>query len=84
MLKHLILMLPAQMRAGGVVGYQEGGELIFTPTQELGSNFDVSEYIDPETGRFYINEFQRDVVFNPQLREAEMARGAYDTTRRDE
>jgi hypothetical protein len=42
--------------------------------QELGSNFDVSEYIDPETGRFYINEFQRDVVFNPQLREAEMAR----------
>jgi hypothetical protein len=62
---------PAQMRAGGVVGYQEGGELIFTPTQELGSNFDVSEYIDPETGRFYINEFQRDVVFNPQLREAE-------------
>jgi hypothetical protein len=66
---------PAQMRAGGVVGYQGGGELIFTPTQELGSNFDVSEYIDPETGRFYINEFQRDVVFNPQLREAEMARG---------
>jgi hypothetical protein len=62
---------PAQMRAGGVVGYQGGGELIFTPTQELGSNFDVSEYIDPETGRFYINEFQRDVVFNPQLREAE-------------
>jgi hypothetical protein len=66
---------PAQMRAGGVVGYQGGGELVFTPTQELGSNFDVSEYIDPETGRFYINEFQRDVVFNPQLREAEMARG---------
>jgi hypothetical protein len=62
---------PAQMRAGGVIGYQGGGELIFTPTQELGSNFDVSEYIDPETGRFYINEFQRDVVFNPQLREAE-------------
>jgi hypothetical protein len=62
---------PAQMRAGGVVGYQGGGELVFTPTQELGSNFDVSEYIDPETGRFYINEFQRDVVFNPQLREAE-------------
>jgi hypothetical protein len=62
---------PAQMRAGGVVGYQGGGELIFTPTQELGSNFDVSEYINPETGRFYINEFQRDVVFNPQLREAE-------------
>jgi hypothetical protein len=45
------------------------------PTQELGSTFDISEYIDPETGRFYINEFQRDVVFNPQLREAEMARG---------
>jgi hypothetical protein len=66
---------PAQMRAGGVVGYQGGGELVFTPTQELGSNFDVSEYIDPETGRFYINEFQRDVVFNPQLREAEMATG---------
>jgi hypothetical protein len=66
---------PAQMRAGGVVGYQEGGELIFTPTKDLGSTFDVSEYIDPETGRFYINEFQRDVVFNPQLREAEMARG---------
>jgi hypothetical protein len=62
---------PAQMRAGGVVGYQGGGELVFTPTQELGSNFDVSEYINPETGRFYINEFQRDVVFNPQLREAE-------------
>jgi hypothetical protein len=66
---------PAQMRAGGVVGYQGGGELIFTPTQELGSNFDVSEYINPETGRFYVNEFQRDVVFNPQLREAEMATG---------
>jgi hypothetical protein len=66
---------PAQMRAGGVVGYQEGGELIFVPTKDLGSTFDVSEYIDPETGRFYINEFQRDVVFNPQLREAEMARG---------
>jgi hypothetical protein len=65
---------PAQMRAGGVVGYQEGGELVFTP-QELGSTFDISEYIDPETGRFYVNEFQRDVVFNPQLREAEMARG---------
>jgi hypothetical protein len=75
---------PAQMRAGGVVGYQGGGELIFTPTQELGSNFDVSEYIDPETGRFYINEFQRDVVFNPQLREAEMAMGRMPLTPQEE
>jgi hypothetical protein len=66
---------PAQMRAGGVIGYQEGGELAFVPTKDLDSTFDISEYIDPETGRFYINEFQRDVVFNPQLREAEMARG---------
>jgi hypothetical protein len=65
---------PAQMRAGGVVGYQEGGRVPLSP-QELGSTFDISEYIDPETGRFYINEFQRDVVFNPQLREAEMATG---------
>jgi hypothetical protein len=65
---------PAQMRAGGVVGYQEGGRVPLS-LQELGSTFDISEYIDPETGRFYINEFQRDVVFNPQLREAErMAR----------
>jgi hypothetical protein len=66
--------VPAQMRAGGVVGYQEGGRVPLSP-QELGSTFDISEYIDPETGRFYINEFQRDVVFNPQLREAEMATG---------
>jgi hypothetical protein len=65
---------PAQMRAGGVVGYQEGGATPPSP-RDLGSTFDISEYIDPETGRFYINEFQRDVVFNPQLREAEMARG---------
>jgi hypothetical protein len=66
--------VPAQMRAGGVAGYQEGGRVPLSP-QELGSTFDISEYIDPETGRFYVNEFQRDVVFNPQLREAEMARG---------
>jgi hypothetical protein len=66
---------PAQMRAGGVIGYQEGGELAFVPTKDFDSTFDISEYIDPETGRFYINEFQRDVVFNPQLREAEMATG---------
>jgi len=59
------------MRAGGPVGYQSGGELVFTPVQEAGSTFDVSEYINPETGRFYINEYERDVVFNPELRRAE-------------
>ena len=57
-------------RAGGMVKYQEGGMAKYSP-EEVGSRFDVSEYIDPETGRFYINEFQRDVVFNPELREAE-------------
>jgi hypothetical protein len=61
---------PTTMRAGGVIGYQEGGRTPLSP-QEAGSRFDISEYIDPETGRFYINEFQRDVVFNPELREAE-------------
>jgi hypothetical protein len=39
--------------------------------REAGSKFDISEYIDPETGMFYINEYQRDVLFNPELREAE-------------
>lgn len=54
--------------------FEEGGEVEpmrkYTPT-ELGSTFDISEYIDPETGRFMINEYRRDVVFNPELRRAE-------------
>ena len=41
--------------------------------KEAGSRFDVSEYIDPITGRFRINEYQRNVVFNPELRKAEQA-----------
>ncbi len=71
------------MRMGGIVGYQGGGAIPTSPPgmreggavppspKDLGSTFDISEYIDPETGRFYVNEFQRDVVFNPELREAE-------------
>lgn len=52
--------------------FAEGGEAMtkYTPT-ELGSTFDVSEYIDPDTGRFMINEYRRDVVFNKGLEEAE-------------
>jgi hypothetical protein len=54
--------------------FEEGGEVEpmrkYTPT-ELGSTFDVSEYIDPETGRFMINEYRRDVVFGKGLEEAE-------------
>jgi len=57
-------------KAGGLVAYKEGG-MPKLSAKEAGSQFDISEYIDPETGRFYINEFQRDVVFNPELREAE-------------
>jgi hypothetical protein len=57
-------------RSGGVVAFEEGGMPKYA-AEEVGSTFDISEYIDPETGRFYINEFQRDVVFNPELREAE-------------
>jgi hypothetical protein len=52
------------------VGMAEGG-MPRLSAGEAGSQFDVSQYINPDTGRFYINEFQRDVVFNPQLREAE-------------
>jgi hypothetical protein len=56
--------------------FEEGGEVEpmkkYTPA-ELGSTFDVSEYIDPETGRFMINEYRRDVVFNKGLEEAEEA-----------
>jgi hypothetical protein len=52
------------------VGMAEGG-MPRLSAKDVGSRFDVSEYIDPKTGRFYINEFQRDVVFNPRLREAE-------------
>jgi hypothetical protein len=57
-------------RSGGIVAFEEGGMPKYA-AEEVGSTFDISEYIDPETGRFYINEFQRDVVFNPELREAE-------------
>ena len=67
------------MYAGGpVMGspqyFEEGGEVEpmrkYTPA-ELGSTFDVSEYIDPETGRFMINEYRRDVIFGKGLEEAE-------------
>jgi hypothetical protein len=56
--------------------FAEGGEPKAEPMRkytpaELGSTFDVSEYIDPETGRFMINEYRRDVVFNKGLEEAE-------------
>jgi len=54
--------------------FEEGGEVEpmarYTPA-ELGSTFDVSEYIDPETGRFMINEYRRDVVFGKGLQDAE-------------
>lgn len=54
--------------------FEEGGEVEpmrkYTPT-ELGSTFDISEYIDPDTGRFMINEYRRDVVFGRGLEEAE-------------
>jgi len=73
-------------KAGGLVLYAggpvmgspqyfaEGGEAMtkYTP-KDLGSTFDVSEYIDPETGRFMINKYRRDVVFNPELARAEAA-----------
>ena len=62
--------VPAGVRAGGRINLAEGGMPKLTPT-EAGSRFDVSQYVDPQTGRFYINEFQRDIVFNPELREAE-------------
>jgi len=42
----------------------------YTPA-ELGSTFNIADYIDPETGRFMINEFRRDVIFNKNLEEAE-------------
>ena len=54
--------------------FEEGGEVEpmrkYTPA-ELGSTFDVSEYIDPDTGRFMINEYRRDVVFGKGLEQAE-------------
>ena len=54
--------------------FEEGGKVEpmrkYTPS-ELGSTFDISEYIDPETGRFMINEYRRDVVFGKGLEEAE-------------
>lgn len=61
---------PVTGRMGGMVSFAEGGMPRLT-AQEAGSQFDVREYIDPQTGRFYINEFKRDQVFNPQLRQAE-------------
>jgi hypothetical protein len=67
---------PVTGRMGGIVTLAEGGMPKLSP-QQAGSRFDVSQYIDPDTGRFYINEFKRDEVFNPRLREAEeMARRA--------
>jgi hypothetical protein len=51
--------------------YIGAGEPAQMPTEGLGSNFNLSEYINPETGRFYVNEFQRNAVFNPESREAE-------------
>jgi hypothetical protein len=56
--------------------FEEGGKV--EPMQkfgaeDLGSTFDISEYIDPDTGRFMINEYRRDVVFNPELERAETA-----------
>jgi hypothetical protein len=61
---------PVTGRMGGMVSFAEGGMPRFAPA-EVGSEFNVQDYIDPNTGRFYINEFQRDQVFNPQLRQAE-------------
>jgi hypothetical protein len=58
------------IRAGGLIRYQEGG-MAKLSAREAGSQFDISEYIDPETGRFLVHEYQRDVLFNPELREAE-------------
>jgi hypothetical protein len=54
--------------------FEEGGKV--EPMQKFGaedlkSTFDISEYIDPDTGRFMINEYRRDVVFNPALQRAE-------------
>lgn len=61
---------PVTGRMGGRVSFAEGGMPKFSPA-EVGSQVDVNEYINPETGKFRINEYQRDVVFNPRLREAE-------------
>lgn len=70
--------LISKYAGGPVMGspqyFEEGGEVEpmrkYTPT-ELGSTFDISEYIDPDTGRFMINEYRRDVVFGKGLEEAE-------------
>ena len=72
--------LISRYAGGPVMGspqyFEEGGKVEpmrkYTPA-ELGSTFDVSEYIDPETGRFMINKYRRDVVFNPELARAEAA-----------
>jgi (2Fe-2S) ferredoxin len=67
----------AALYAGGPVTGQpqyfaKGGETMakYTP-QELESTFDMSEYIDPDTGRFKVFEYERDVVYNPRLKAAE-------------
>jgi len=70
---------PVAGRMGGIVNLAEGGMPKLTPA-EAGSQVNVQDYIDPETGRFYINEFKRDEVFGSKLRDAEAAkRLAYET-----
>ena len=61
---------PVAGRMGGMVGFAEGGMPKLTPA-EAGSQVNVQDYIDPKTGKFYINEYKRDVVFNPILKRAE-------------
>ena len=78
-------------RQGGMVKYQEGGEVQPMPklsAKEAGSKFDIAEFIDDQ-GRlvqgynrpiydennvligYDFQPYQRDVVFNPRLRERE-------------
>ena len=71
---------PVTGRMGGMVSFAEGGMPKFTPA-EVGSEFSVQDYVNPETGKFYINEFKRDEVFNPRLRQAEAEQRAEDPLR---
>ena len=64
---------PVAGRMGGMVSFAEGGMPKLTPA-EAGSQVNVQDYIDPKTGRFYINEFKRDEVFGSELRDAEAAK----------
>ena len=66
------------LKKGGMLRFEEGGNVpsatppmkAFTAT-DLGSTFNIADYINPETGRFDVLSYEKDVVYGPELRRAE-------------